>query len=264
MFSRSFQPAIVSLFSSTGSEPLCLWSLRSDPSLPADSFACFLNDTESTPAPPDPAVLISPLPVAVDSGDGPVNDSQGMGYTLTQTVLHMQSPSLATTYLRCPPGRAHMGREGDLGLKHPWVHIQVRNMGRPWSFELGLVDWVGKEGVVRCSTFQNEPVLKLTSPPLLHLPLSFPTTSATPLTSWSTLSLHLPTLLSHFSSRALVRNLHDEEEDARLNEVELPNARFSHISYVKVYATCRLKRIWFSEEDSSQRLPREFELYAEK
>jgi hypothetical protein len=117
--------------------------------------------------PPDPAVLISPHPVAADnSGDGPVNNSQGMGYTLTQTVLHLQSPSLATTYLRCPPhseGRAHMGREGDLDLKHPWVHIQVRNMGRPWSFELGLVDGTGKEGVVRCSTFQVDLVFSLTS-----------------------------------------------------------------------------------------------------
>lgn len=111
---------------------------------------------------------------------------------------------------------------------------------------------------------QNEPALKLTSPPLLHLPLSLPSASTTPLTSWSTLSLHLPTLLSHFSSHALVRNMHEEEEDARLYEIELPNARFSHISYIKVYASCRLKRIWFSEEDSSQRLPWEFGLYAEK
>ena len=98
-------------------------------------------------------MLISPHPVAADSGDGSVNNSQGMGYTLTQTVLHIQSPSLATTYLRCPPYGSE-GRERDLGLKHPWVHIQVRNMGRPWSFELGLVDGTGKEGVVRCSTFQ--------------------------------------------------------------------------------------------------------------
>ena len=154
MFSGSFQPAIVSLFSSTGSDPLCLWSLKTDPSLPADSFACFLNDSESTPTPPDPAVLISPHPVAADTGDGQINNSQGMGYTLTQTVLHMQSPSLTSTYLQCPPQGRHMGREGDLGLKHPWMHIQVRNIGRPWSFELGLVDWSGKEGVVRCSTFQ--------------------------------------------------------------------------------------------------------------
>jgi Protein of unknown function (DUF667) len=123
-----------------------------------DSFACFLDDSKSSPTPPAPAVLISAHPLGADSGDRrDDNGSQRMGYTLTQTVLHLQSPSLTKTYLRCPPHgwcRTRLGREGDLGLKHPWVHIQVRNMGRPWSFELGLVDQVGKEGVVRCSTFQ--------------------------------------------------------------------------------------------------------------
>ncbi|KAI0302406.1 hypothetical protein B0F90DRAFT_1911626 [Multifurca ochricompacta] len=227
MFSGSVQTPIVSLFSSAGSEPL-------------HSFACFLDDSKSTPAPPTPAELISSHPIGAD------NNSQRMGYALTQTVLHLQSPSLTRAYIRCPPhdwGRSCIGREGDLGLKHPWVHIQVRNMGRPWSFELGLVDQTGREGIVRCSTFQNEPLLKPTSPPLLHLPLSFPSASTTPLTSWSTISLYLPTLLLH--------------------EIELPSARFSHVSYVKVYATCRLKRVWFSEADSSQKLPWEFELYAE-
>jgi len=267
MFSRSVQPAIVSLFSSTGSEPLYLWSVNSDPSLPADSFICFLDDSKSTPTPPPPATLISPHPVGADtSGDGSEDVPERMGYTLTQTVLHVQSPCLTKTYLRCPPHdwvRTRMDREGDLGLKHPWVHIQVRNMGRPWSFELGLVDQTGREGVVRCSTFQNEPVLKATSPPLLHLPLSFPSAATTPLTSWCTITMYLPTLLSQFSSRALLRNLDDDEEDARLHEIELPSARFSHVSFVKIYATCRLKRIWFSEADSSQRLPWEFELYTE-
>jgi hypothetical protein len=159
MFSGSVQPAIVSLFSSTGSEPLYLWSVKTDSSLPADSFTCFLDDTKSTPTPTPPAVLISPHPVGADAGGDGADSSthQRMGYSLTQTVLHIQSPSLTKTYLRCPPvgwARTRMGREGDLGLKHPWVHMQARNMGRPWSFELGLVDQVGKEGVVRCSTFQ--------------------------------------------------------------------------------------------------------------
>jgi hypothetical protein len=158
MFSGSVQPAIVSLFSSTGSDPLYLWSVNTDSSLPADSFACFLDDTKSTPMPPPPAVLISPHPVGPDnSGDGEDESSERMGYSLTQTVMHLQSPSPTKTYIRCPPRgwtRARMGREGDLGLKHPWIHLQVRNMGRPWSFELGLVDQARREGVVRCSTFQ--------------------------------------------------------------------------------------------------------------
>jgi len=158
MFSGSVQPAIVSLFSSTGSNPLYLWSVKTDSSLPADSFTCLLDDTNSTPTPPPPAVLISPHPVGADtSGDGADNLPERMGYSLTQTVMHIQSPSLTKTYIQCPPAgwaRDRMGREGDLGLKHPWIHIQVRNMGRPWSFELGLVDQAGKEGIVRCSTFQ--------------------------------------------------------------------------------------------------------------
>ena len=39
--------------------------------------------------------------------------------------------------------------------------------------------------------------------PILHLPLSFPTASSTPLTTWATISLHLPTLLQHFTSPSL-------------------------------------------------------------
>jgi hypothetical protein len=158
MFSGSVQPAIVCLFSSTGTDPLYLWSVKADSSLPADSFTCFLDDSKSTPTPPPPAVLISPHPVGPDtSGDGEEKFTERMGYSLTQTVMHIQSPSLTKTYIRCPPpgwARARVGRESDLGLKHPWIHIQVRSMGRPWSFELGLVDQAGKEGVVRCSTFQ--------------------------------------------------------------------------------------------------------------
>jgi len=158
MFSGSVQSAIVSLFSSTGSEPLYLWTAKSDSSLPADSIICLLDDTKSTPTPSPPATLISPHPVGVDaSGNGSNDVPERIGHSLTQTVLHIQSPSLTKTYMRCPPQswvHTRTGREGDLGLKHPWLHIQVRNMGRQWSFELGLVDQTGREGIVRCSTFQ--------------------------------------------------------------------------------------------------------------
>lgn len=45
-------------------------------------------------------------------------------------------------------------RIGDLGIEHPWIHLQVRNLHREWSFEVGVMDRSGREGVVRCSTFQ--------------------------------------------------------------------------------------------------------------
>jgi hypothetical protein len=56
------------------------------------------------------------------------------------------------TFIQCPPNVGPSNR--DLGLKHKWLHLQVRNMGREWSFDVGIVDKSGKRGVIRCSTFQ--------------------------------------------------------------------------------------------------------------
>ncbi|KAH9833179.1 uncharacterized protein C8Q71DRAFT_774485 [Rhodofomes roseus] len=274
MFSSAVQPPLVSLFSSTGSDPLTLFSSHTDKSLPADSCICLLNDSTSLPHPPPPATLVS-----LDDGQDPDRPD----YELNQTVLHMQSPVLRTTYVRCPPlgqrerGRGRRVREGDLGLEHPWIHLQVRNLHREWSFEVGIVDQSGREGIVRCSTFQREPRLQLTKSPLLHLPLSFPSPVSRPLTSWSTITLNLPSLLPHFSSASLIRvretsgNAEDDvdEQDSDVSHVfdgprraAVPSGTYSHVSYVKVYATCRLRRIWLTENDPRQKLPWEFELYA--
>jgi hypothetical protein len=149
MFASTIQPPIVSLFSSTGSDPLALFSAHTDASLPADSFLHFFLDGTSDPPPGTPRTLIRPHPLT--------GDTDGEGYKLEQTVLHLQSPTLRTTYIRCPPAdprTTKRERDADLGLRHPWMNIQVRNLGREWSFELGLVDTAGREGVIRCSTFQ--------------------------------------------------------------------------------------------------------------
>ncbi|KAI0739106.1 hypothetical protein C8Q80DRAFT_1275277 [Daedaleopsis nitida] len=114
--------------------------------------------------------------------------------------------------------------------------------------------------------FLKQPKLKLTGPPILLLPLSFPTTSSRPLTSWSTISLNLPSLILHFSSSALARADDETEDPIHLDQrgrgTQVPSGTYSHVSYVKVYATCRLRRIWFSEGGPQQRLPWEFQLYA--
>ncbi|KAJ7800395.1 hypothetical protein B0H14DRAFT_2900097 [Mycena olivaceomarginata] len=235
MFGNTVQPEIVSLFSSTGSDPLGLFGRACDALLPADSFIHLLIDNSSLPVPPAPAVPI--LPPSRDNSDE-AESSNTSGLSLSQRVLHIQSPTLHTTYIRCPSDNSH------LGLKHPWLHIQARDMGRPFSFEVGLVDRAGLVGVVRLSTFQKEPRLKRptnpSSPPLLHLPLSFPSISSRPLTAWATVTLHLPTLMpASFGA-------------------------FAHTSYVKVYATCRLRRIWFSQSGPSKQAPWEFELYGDE
>lgn len=150
MFLTSTQPSLVSLFSSTGSDPLQIFSIHTDPGLPSDSIIHLLHDSSSCPEPPAPGTLIKAPTLDRWAGEeARVGDDGGLvGYCLDQTVLHIQSPTLPTTYIRCPPTSYH------LGMKPPWIHMQVRNMGREWSFEVGLVDQLGRQGVVRCSTFQ--------------------------------------------------------------------------------------------------------------
>jgi hypothetical protein len=187
MFSNIIQPPSVSLFSSTGSEPLQLWSLNTDTTVPSGSSAIqLLHDSKSvlahsgsksysSPHANISASLIAP-PALVELGgttadvtrntgadsEHPSDSATGdnRGYELDQTVLHIQSPKPPKTYIQCPsgssaslPGRSYASAPS-LGLKYPWIHLQVRNMGREWSFEVGIVDLAGRTGVVRMSTFQ--------------------------------------------------------------------------------------------------------------
>ncbi|GJE94870.1 hypothetical protein PsYK624_110460 [Phanerochaete sordida] len=264
MFAHSVQPPIVSLFSSTGSEPLALWTVSKHAELPEDSVVCLFEDTSSAPAPPEPAKLVASPPIDSDDEHG-----RGQGRTLSQTVLHIQSPDIRSTYVRCPP-------TGSLGLKHPWIHLQVRSLGKEWAFEVGIVDRAGREGIVRFSTFQRTPRLKPAELPILHLPVSFPQSSHR-LTGWAIINVNLANLLPRFSDVSLLEEEEEEEEDASEDEDYgnqprprkkarlagvVPSGTMSHVSYVKVYATCRLRRLWFSQTGATVDLPWEFELYS--
>jgi hypothetical protein len=152
MFKSVVQPSVVSLFSSTGSDPLGLFSVHVDSDLPTDSFVHLLKDVTSTPEPFSPKVLLKP-PSLENASENSGTSRSAVDYQLDQTVLHIQSPTLPKTYIQCPKDRSG-GRSGDLGLKHPWIHLQVRHMGRDWAFEVGIVDQMGREGAIRCSTFQ--------------------------------------------------------------------------------------------------------------
>lgn len=99
----------------------------------------------------------------------PISKSK-RGRELGQTVLHLQSPTIRTTYIRCPmttSGKYTV--PSDLGITLPWLHIQVRPLGDGsgsgrdvWAFDIGVVDRSGKRGVIRASTFQvRSRILKL-------------------------------------------------------------------------------------------------------
>lgn len=156
MFSKAVQPPIISLFSSTSTQCLSLFSVHTDSSLLADSFVHVLDDESSLPIPTPPKTLIESF--ALDEADGQESDvSHSRGFSISAPVLHIQSPTLRSGYIRCPP--AHWNphaaqRDRELGIKLPWVHMQVRNMGRAWCFEVGVVDSSGRFGCIRCSTFQ--------------------------------------------------------------------------------------------------------------
>ncbi|TFL04749.1 hypothetical protein BDV98DRAFT_501641 [Pterulicium gracile] len=261
MFSQATSTAAVCLFSSSGSHPLQLCSAHLDALLPTDSLVHLLNDATSSPPPLAPGVLAS-LPQLSDT------DNHGLGRQLDQTVLHIQSPTLRTTFIHIP------STTEDLGFKHRWMHIQARNLRKECSFEFGLKDALGRQGIVRCSTFQKTATLRVSGLkfPLLHLPFRFSEQSSGALTAWSTIALDLHVLLSKFASSGLVAddNTHniDVNDDSEAtsptrrsqSSAPLPRGRYGHLSFVRVYATCRLRRIWLSE-GPSQKTPWEFELY---
>lgn len=153
LFSTAIQPSIISVFSSTGSDPLALFSVSTDKTLPTDSFVQLLHDYLSSPTTTAQKTLLR-LP-EFDRRDD--TDSHTRGRELDQTVLHIQSPTLPTTYIQCPPISPSAGPSAGstvLGIKHPWMHIQVRNLSKEWSFEVGIVDQAGRGGIIRFSVFQ--------------------------------------------------------------------------------------------------------------
>jgi hypothetical protein len=74
-------------------------------------------------------------------------------------------------------------------------------------------------------------------------------------------------MVSHFSTVAFHTRDDADEEDTPTSaksaalRAELPRGIFAKTIYVKVYATCRLRRIWFAERAPSDASPWEFGLY---
>jgi hypothetical protein len=254
MFSQTIQPPLISLFSSVGSSPLSsLWATQSDPKLPEDSFICVVDDSSSEPSMPDNKAVLAALPKEYEGG---------LGKQLNCAVLHIQSPTIPTTYILAPP-------TGELSLTHPWIHLQLRNLHKEFSFEIGIVDSARRRGRIRWSSFQQSPRIYVGNSnsgsvvdtgPLLHVPLTFPAPTSRPLTAWCTLDVHIPPLLAHFSSDSLYTSAVQSSTTA------IPTGTFQSISYIKIHANCRLRRVWVSQGRGTSRgsrdgWPEEFQLY---
>jgi Protein of unknown function (DUF667) len=261
MFRSCVQPPIISLLSSVGSSPLHgLWSTSTDLKLPEDSFITFIDDNSPDSLGSEDSDRRKLINIQDDCGGG-------KGKQLNCQVIHIQSPTIGSTYLLSPP-------TGELSLNHSWLHLQIRNLRKEFAFEVGIVDSSNRNGRIRWSTFQQCPRVSHVSRtnihdghisqlgPLLHIPLSFPPPSSSSLTTWCTIDVNVAVLLAMFSS------VQDAEADASPGRNVLPCATFSSLSYVKVYANCRLRRVWVSHgppngNRSQGGWPAEFQLFGD-
>ncbi|ORY33419.1 hypothetical protein BCR39DRAFT_519928 [Naematelia encephala] len=243
LLAGTIQPPLMTLLSSTSQPSLSpLFRLHVDPKRPNGSIIRTIDDTSE-----DPELV----PRHYERGD------------IVHRVIHIQSPDNRSTYIQAGCLKTQYDRYNKqdiqpLGIELGWVHLQVKRLGRrEMSFEVGIVDARGREGVVRCSSFQQTPKVHAErSPPLIHLPLALPQQGPTTLTQWLDISLDLAALLPLFQS--LPRRLpssngsSDEEDNVRAQKrrkmVELPSGRFASISCIRVYANCRVRRIWVTAE----------------
>jgi len=265
LLSNSVQPALLTLLNSSSSPPLSpLFRRRVDRDLPADSTVCVLRDDD------DPVAPVAPL--SVDGTPTPgervalVPRSAVRGST-GHRVIHVQSPTVRTTYIQAGAPSS----SASLGVELPWLGLQIKRLGRrEFAFEIGVRDRTGVQGIIRFSTFQKTPRLHLPpkppSLPILLVPIHLPQLdSPTLLTQWLELLSDVPSLLPSFHNGALVASpppADDDDDEEPL--ARAPRGAFGCVSYVRVYANCRVRRIWFARERERGVSGGEWGLYASR
>ena len=139
MFASSVQPSVLSLFSSTASDPLLLATHASTSAFPADALVALLSDSTdtctSTPTAP-PNLHLQGKGADVARGN------------LRSRVLHLQAPDILSTWVRWGSSRS------PLGIQLPVLVFQVKDLGLPFVLQVGVRDERGARAVLRTSTFQ--------------------------------------------------------------------------------------------------------------
>lgn len=158
MFANTVQPALIDLLNSSSIPALSpLWTSHTDAQLPEDSTVCVLMDDEPV-SPSTRKPVTQGWESSQQSHDAPQAEHEpklslipkhtAIG-SLSQPVIHIQSPTIRTTYIQSG------ARSRSLGIALPWLGIQFRRLGtREVSLEIGIVDGQGNEGRIRCSSFQ--------------------------------------------------------------------------------------------------------------
>ncbi|KAJ9053438.1 hypothetical protein DSO57_1024184 [Entomophthora muscae] len=144
--------------------------------------------------------------------------------TLGATVLEITSRNLAKTFISCPQ------QHQSLGIKLPHIVFIVKNLKKFCSFEITLLDDRDILRRFRASNFQSKTNI---TPEICTMPLRLDE-------GWNQIRIDL----QDFTKRSYGTN-------------------FKHVERVQVHASCRIRRIFFSEEMNftEETLPPEFRLY---
>ncbi|RKP24433.1 UPF0468 protein CG5343-like protein [Syncephalis pseudoplumigaleata] len=140
-------------------------------------------------------------------------------------VLQLWSPDSRRVFVACPA----VALDRSLGIRLPFAILLVRNMDKYVSLEIGVRDQRGSVRRFRLANYQRE---AHTTDELCMLPLQLDS-------GWNQLRIDLP----HLVQRGY-------------------GGTFAECIYVRVHASCRLKRIYFTDQLlAEEQLPPEFKLY---
>lgn len=149
------QPSLISLFSSTSSNPTLLAHLEAAKDS-NESFISLLDDgtderetllawNGSSQA--DLQARSASLVAQRDSAGTALQHLRGQ-------VLHLQAPDCRTTYIRFGSLDKGKCKEDGLGVHLPVVHFQLKELGQEMYLDIAVVDDKDEMTVVRCSTWQ--------------------------------------------------------------------------------------------------------------
>lgn len=150
-------------------------------------------------------------------------------------VIELRADNLSRTWLRFPPGASDRdgGDDGaSLHLRLRFLVLVLKNVGRDVSLEVLARDDRGRRRRLRASTFQRRAHVHAQ---LAHLPLRLDA-------GWNSVQLDLA---------ALLRAAYGD------------GARYAHTDSVMLHASCRVRRVFFSDRPAADEraLPVEFRLF---
>ncbi|BGP40037.1 hypothetical protein JCM10449v2_003995 [Rhodotorula kratochvilovae] len=209
------QPSIISLFSSTSTHPTLLATCVPGTDAVTDSFVSLLDDATDSRE-----TLLAwsgssaaELSARVESLARLRRGLPAQAKDLDGQVLHLQAPDCRTTSVRWGSFSPETWRRDGLGVELPVLHFQLKHLEQTMYIDVAVVDEQDEVIIVRCSTFQ------------VRLAKEFLPSSHEMLPDRASLTL---TLLSSLT----------------------PPVKLKCTVGVEVHATCRLRRIWFSDEGS--------------